>query len=935
MKYFLSLILISATLVTSGCSLFSRSDKTIRIADIGSLKVRSVSNEPIDVSHEDVVRYYQAYLAVATDPEMRVRVAHRIAGLKLQSDEIRMERVVDDEAALAEDRILAKASIDDYENLLKAFPDRVDNDAIYYQLAKAYSLAGQPYQAISVLEELVKRYPRSIYYLEAQFRLGQLLYAAGDYEMSEAAYQALISVGPAANRFYRDAEYLQGWSIFKQARYEESLLAFVRMLDEHFPDEATLEAAQGGDLDLLNDTLRIMAIMFDYLGDWNQIARFFDEHGARYYEYKLYAQLADQYYEKKYYKSAASTLRAYVDRYPDSDRAPSYYERLITGYETAGYPELLRKHKEIYNERFGVGTPYWESHDVKVRAEITVALSKYIWDLATFSHGWAQAAKKRSEKEERFNEAARWYSEYIRSFPEAADTVKAHFLLAEISFDLERYDDARNNYEIVAYQYPFYEDAAEAGYAALLAYAKYKPVPERELEWRQLNVASAKRFVTEFPDDPRRGTVLVNTAETLLKDKYYEQALSTARLSQETGVELPPRYRYGASLVQGHSSFELGFYDEAETALLSASTYEKLSRKERADLRQKAAAAIYKQGEQAKVDAPEQAVDHWLRLAEVVPESTLKVNAEYDAATLLMEMQDYDRAEGVLLKFRQEYPNHELTKDIPSKLIVAYEGKGEWRKAAFELMTLSNDAKEEDERRIACFQSAEYFEKANDLDNAIVMYKRYAHTYKTPFDPAIEAHYKLDQIYALQGDEDKRRFWLDKIIRLHRNGKDQQTERSRYLASSAAFQLAEFDRIAFEKVKITLPLAKSIVRKNEPMQRALKRYTQAVEMEVLEFTTPATFHIADMYAQMSKALMTSEKPKGMDEVEAEEYQYLLEDQAFPLDEAAIDIHQTNIRRTYDGLYDQWVKKSFSSMAELMPGQYNKPEKVATYVDQIR
>ncbi len=125
------------------------------------------------------------------------------------------------------------------------------------------------------------------------------------------------------------------------------------------------------------------------------------------------------------------------------------------------------------------------------------------------------------------------------------------------------------------------------------------------------------------------------------------------------------------------------------------------------------------------------------------------------------------------------------------------------------------------------------------------------------------------------------------------------------------------------------------MRKNEFMQRALKRYTPSGRNGSSRITTPATFHIADMYAQMSKALMTSEKPKGMDEVEAEEYQYLLEDQAFPLDEAAIDIHQTNIRRTYDGLYDQWVKKSFSSMAELMPGQYNKPEKVATYVDQIR
>ena len=147
--------------------------------------------------------------------------------------------------------------------------------------------------------------------------------------------------------------------------------------------------------------------------------------------------------------------------------------------------------------------------------------------------------------------------------------------------------------------------------------------------------------------------------------------------------------------------------------------------------------------------------------------------------------------------------------------------------------------------------------------------------------------------------------------------------------------MGEFDRRRFDDIEISLPLAKSIVRKNNAMQGALKRYTQAVEMEVLEFTTPATFHIGDMYAKFSRGLMESERPAGMDELEEEEYTFLLEDQAFPLEEAAIDIHQTNISRTYDGLYDEWVKKSFRSMARLMPGQYDKQEKAVTYVDQIR
>lgn len=931
----LILVILSLSLI-SGCSWFKSKEEVLYLSDIGSLKVRLSSDEPLGVDHRDVIRAYQSYLEVGSDAEMRVRVAHRIAGLKLQWDEVRLEKYDTDlDAMMAEDKSMAETSISDYETLIAAYPDRIDNDAIYYQLAKAYSIAGRPNQAIAVLEELTERFPESIYYLESQFRLGRMLYAAGDYEASEQRFAEVVAFGNEGNQYYMDAQYLGGWAIFKQNRLEESLLAFTAMVDEHFPDDEALLAAQGSEYEILNDSLRIMALIFDYLGDWTEIARFYEEHGARYYEYRIYAELSNQYFEKKYYKSSASTLRAFVDRYPDDDKAPLYYRRLITGYENAGYPDLRRKHKQIFIERFGVGSPYWESHGEDVRTLITVSLGDYIWDLATFAHGWGQQSKSAKEKKERLTEASNWYREYIRSFPDAPDTVEAHFLLAELSFQLKDFDDARNNYEIVAYQYPFYEKAAEAGYAALLSYDKHKPVKGDELRWRQLTVASAKRFVLEFPNDERRGTVLVNTAEMLLADKYYGQALTTARVAQDSGVALAPRYAYGAALVQGHSAFELGEFAEAEGALLSASTYEKLSKKERSALRQKAAASIYKQGEAAKESDPEVAIAQWLRLAEVVPESDLRENAEYDAATLLMQIEDYERAETVLLSFRDNHPNSKFSSDIRSKLIIAYEGQEQWRKAALELKAISDSGTNDEEKRIAAFQSAEYFEKAEDYDNAIMMYKGYAHTYKRPFDPAIEAHFKLDQIYAKQGEEEKRRFWLDKIIRLHNKAGDDQTERSRYLASKAAFELGEFDRREFDNIAITLPLAKSIVKKNNAMQGALKRYTQAVELEVLEFTTPATFHIGDMYAKFSKGLMTSERPKGLDELEEEEYNFLLEDQAFPLEEAAIQIHQTNISRTYDGIYDTWVKNSFKSMAELMPGQYNKPEKATSYVDQIR
>jgi TolA-binding protein len=943
MKYtalMLSLLLMLSSL--PGCSLFESISKPEplkdqTLGDIKRTKIRLIKDEVIPVSHDEVMEKYRAYLEVSDDPESKVKTYHRIANLRLQKDEYNFDRgITDNSQELSSTDDLGRQSISDYEDLLAQYPDREDNDIALYQLAKAYTLAGEPFDTIRVLEQLSDQYPDSTYLLESLFRLGEIYYANGVYDLSERSFSRLIEHGADNNKYYLSASYLIGWAQFKQNNYNDSLVSFTQVLDAEFPTQESIETASISQQAMMKDILRIMSITFDYLGDWKNINQFYADLGGRHYEHLVYETMANQYYAKKYFKSGASTLRAFINRYPDDDLAPVFYQRLIAGYTTARYPTLLRKHKKIFIETFGVDSDYWQKHDEPVREIIKPALATYIWDLARFSHAWGQNLKNKKEQNARFKDAIKWYSTYIHSFPQAADTAKAHFLLAEVAYQIKQYPLAKDNYEIVAYQYPEYEKSAEAGYAAILTYSKHKPSKADKAVWRQLTVASAMRFVQEFPQDERRGQVLVNTAEMLLADKYHEQALATANLAWQSEGNLSERHRYGASLVRGHSSFELEQFVEAEIAILEALNYPKIKKSIRKELREKLAASVYKQGEMAKLAGNnDEAVRNWLRIAKLVPESEIKVSAEFDAATLLMAAQKYDEAVPVLLAFRETYPKHRLIKDIPSKLIVAYESQEKWREAAFELQKIWQQKGNKDQQRIALFQSAEYFEKAKDLDNALAMYKRYAHDYKRPFNPAIEAHHKLDQIYLAKKETTKRLFWLNKIVWLHLGAKKDSTDRSKYLAAKASYELAENERIKYDRANITLPLAASIEKKNKLMTAALERYTQAVQIGVLEYTTSATYRIAELYSQFSKRLMASERPPGLDELALEEYSFLLEDQAFPLEEAAIEVHQTNAGRTYDGLYDEWVKKSYASLAKLMPAQYAKYEKQVSYVDAIR
>jgi hypothetical protein len=71
--------------------------------------------------------------------------------------------------------------------------------------------------------------------------------------------------------------------------------------------------------------------------------------------------------------------------------------------------------------------------------------------------------------------------------------------------------------------------------------------------------------------------------------------------------------------------------------------------------------------------------------------------------------------------------------------------------------------------------------------------------------------------------------------------------------------------------------------------------------------------------------MASERPKNLSKEALEQYNSLLEEEVYPFEEQAIALHEANAARAKDGLYDEWVKKSYSTLAELKPARYAKTE----------
>src|SRR5690606_33075490 len=182
----------------------------------------------------------------------------------------------------------------------------------------------------------------------------------------------------------------------------------------------------------------------------------------------------------------------------------------------------------------------------------------------------------------------------------------------------------------------------------------------------------------------------------------------------------------------------------------------------------------------------------------------------------------------------------------------------------------------------------------------------YVKAYPQPFDLATEARYQLVQLAQVTNDRKAHDRWLRELVAAHDRAGNAATDRSRYLAAFASNEFAADAYNRFAGIRLSLPIRNSLKAKQKSLEETLAAYRKVMDYGVAEFATEANHRIGNVYAQLSRDLMDSERPKGLDELAMEQYEILLEEQAWPFEEKAVELLETNSQRAWDGLYDKWV-----------------------------
>ncbi len=136
----------------------------------------------------------------------------------------------------------------------------------------------------------------------------------------------------------------------------------------------------------------------------------------------------------------------------------------IEAYRKGGFSQLVLDGKHEYVEHYNFSSPFWQGRDRAQYPTVVQELKTNLKDVATYFHATAQ----KSKKVEDYQEAAKWYRDYLKSFPDDPDSAATNYLLAETLFESHQYADAGNEYENTAYGYPKNAKSATAAYASLV-----------------------------------------------------------------------------------------------------------------------------------------------------------------------------------------------------------------------------------------------------------------------------------------------------------------------------------------------------------------------------------------------------------------------------------------------------------------------------------
>ncbi|KPQ01401.1 outer membrane protein assembly factor BamD [Marinobacter sp. HL-58] len=874
------------------------------------------------ISPREVARRYQRLFDNSDEPEVRIDALNRLSNI---------QDVTDEDVSFSDEREqrVYRQALDSYESILDRGSYQGRLDELLYQMAKAHAYTGEAEQSIDRLRQLTGLYPSSSLVPEARFRIAEAAFSAGDFAEAEAEYARVIS-GEGAASLKTKARYMQGWSQYKQgpSGWDRAGETFLAVLDRFSEETDRFRRIPASDAELVDDTFRVVALMAAEDQGAGSLARWLGNAGGRRYDYLLYDRLADYYAGNGRYEDSVAVNSRFVEDNRNHEAEPAFLAQNVDVWLMAGQAERAREARTDYVSSFAEQERYLELADSDRRRwqEFTRSLADYHYDQAEESTAGVQ--------QEQFREAARYYRQLAPRISAPGEVLR---LSGDAFLQAGEYREALTGFREAAYDTSGYQEAADAAWAAVVL--QRGAVDNRYALAATLDdlASESERFADAFPDDARLPGLNADLANRLLARERHDDALRFARAAIAHPAA-SAQEKYSAWLASGQSFVAGESFGLAENAwrkslaLLESGELPDRQGEDRENLKRQLASSIYYQGEQAAArDKTDQAVAHYQRVESVLPGSDVAIKGRYDAANTLLKARRWQSAINELNRFRDDYPKHELAANVSEKLVFAYQSSDQPVRAADELVAGSGDDAPSWAQRL---KAAELYHQADALDRRNRIYQAWLNRDESAIAPTDSAAHIRNQTMRqrlVEADVDQHRHRIDMVERELES--QWHSDDTLDWAGRAAMVLAEGEAGRFADVPLQHPLGPSLEKKRQALESARQRLSQAEQLSGETLRSEILYRRAELYRVMAEDLMASEAPASLNELEASQYQMLLEEEAYPFEEKAIKLHAENHQRLASGEFDQWVEQSLQVLARLFPGRYDREVRWMTWNEE--
>lgn len=313
-------------------------------------------------------------------------------------------------------------------------------EAAWYQLGNSYKKSGEHDKAIEAFRNVLKgvgvpeRFRATV-----QYQIADTRFAQGEFEAAAEEYGNFVRLFPSSNLVDK-AYFYQGWSFFKDKRYDDAIRTLTEMLSKYPTSSYTPDAQY-----------RIATCYFEQ----GQYQRAIEEADKLLEKYPESTSIANAEYIKA---NSYEHLEQYDDAIPAYQRVIDLYDKMFEllrasfregrNVDFERYEEIFESSflriAEIYREQKG---DYSKAYDTYVRAQETVReydqkakIQKLIGDNYL---AW-----------KRYDDALTAYRQVITNYPASPYPPQAQYYVGETLYYRGDYTTARDEYLKVLENYP-------------------------------------------------------------------------------------------------------------------------------------------------------------------------------------------------------------------------------------------------------------------------------------------------------------------------------------------------------------------------------------------------------------------------------------------------------------------------------------------------